>query len=252
LAERLSRYYQWIPSGLRTKTLPTFLNLIPPQQQKKGLINKTKRMIEGAALDPALQHTRWMIFMSDADKKQLYSPSLRMAMGEYSVSRVFESIFGSVAQFDPLAQQQYVDIKTYLPGDILTKVDRMSMAVSLEARVPLLDHRIVEFALNLPPRMKLNLSHTKIILRKAMQQRIPEQVLKKPKQGFSIPMKNWLRSSLRPMMTDLLSEDRIHRRDYFNPRTVTSWVQEHLEERVNHSHRLWALVVFELWNQSLG
>jgi asparagine synthetase B (glutamine-hydrolysing) len=112
---------------------------------------------------------------------------------------------------------QYVDIKTYLADDILTKVDRMSMAASIETRVPLLDHNIVEFALNLPPQMKLNGSRTKSILRNTVRHLVPEMILSKPKQGFSIPMKHWLRTTLKPLMLDLLSNDALRRQGYFAP-----------------------------------
>jgi asparagine synthase (glutamine-hydrolysing) len=125
------------------------------------------------------------------------------------------------------------------------------MAASLEARVPLLDHRIVEFALSLPPQMKLRHGTTKVILREAMRGRLPEAVLKKPKEGFSIPLKHWLRGTLRPMMTDLLSADCLRRRGYFEPQTVSRWMQEHQEGRFNHSHRLWALMIFELWHRQV-
>jgi asparagine synthase (glutamine-hydrolysing) len=121
------------------------------------------------------------------------------------------------------------------------------MAVSLEARVPLLDHRIAEFALNLPPQMKLSRSRTKIIMRRALKRLVPDLVLEKPKEGFSIPMKHWLGTSLKPMMMDLLARETVQRRGYFHPGVVSNWIQEHLEGRVNHSHRLWALMVLELW-----
>ena len=163
-------------------------------------------------MDPAIQHTRWMIFMNDRDKDRLYRSDLKKVLEQGSTSSFFEGHFREAGSFDSLAQQQYVDMKSYLADDILTKVDRMSMAVSLEARVPLLDHRIAEFALNLPPHMKLNGSRTKIIMRRAVKRLVPDLVIEKPKEGFSIPMKHWLTSSLKPMMMDLLSNDTIKRR----------------------------------------
>ena len=188
-----------------------------------------------------------VLFMSEADKATLYSSGLKLSLNGDSSYAVMEDYFKRKAAMEALSQQQYVDIKTYLVDDILTKVDRMSMAVSLEARVPLLDFRIVEFAVNLPPQMKLNRGETKRILRRAMANRLPEMVLNKPKQGFSIPLKNWLRGPLKPMLTDLLSIDRIRQRGYFNDVTIHGWVTEHLDGTANHSHRLWALMVFELW-----
>lgn len=250
LAERLYRYYGWLPSLLRQQMLPSLANRIPPQPAKKGIVNKFKRMVEGGALDPALQHARWMIFLDNEEKRLLYQPELRATLDGKFTEALLAGYFDQSARFDRLAQQQYVDIKTYLADDILTKVDRMSMAVSLEARVPLLDYRIVEFAMNLPSHMKLNGARTKVILRRAAQSLVPEMVLEKPKQGFSIPMKHWLRSSLKTLMLDLLSPASLQQAGFFNSHTVSAWVQEHLDGRVNHSHRLWALMAFELWRRT--
>jgi asparagine synthase (glutamine-hydrolysing) len=249
VAQRLDRYYRLLPASLRRKGLPALFNWLPPQSAKKGLVNKAKRFVEGGALPAELQHTRWMMFMDDNDKAALYRPVLRTALNGQTVSSSLEGYFQRVPHLDWLAQQQYVDLKTYLVDDILTKVDRMSMATSLEARVPLLDHRIVEFALSLPPYMKLHHGRTKVILRRAMSNRLPTAVLNKPKQGFSIPLKHWMRGSLRPLMTDVLSADCVRRRGYFEASTVNRWMSEHLAGRANHSHRLWALMVFELWHQ---
>lgn len=250
VAEGLDGIYRRLPRVLRSRTLPALMELIPPRPAKKGLINKTKRFIEGAALDPSLQHTRWMMFMSATGRDALYTKDLIDSLDENRVKEYLLGYFQAAAGRASLAQQQYVDIKTYLVDDILVKVDRMSMAASLETRVPLLDYRIVEFALNLPDGMKVRSGQTKRILRRAMAPTLPHSVLKKSKQGFSIPIKHWLRQELRPMMMDLLSPDLIKRRGYFNPDTVSRWVKEHQEERANHSHRLWALMVFEMWQRS--
>jgi asparagine synthase (glutamine-hydrolysing) len=251
VAQYVDRYYRWLPAPLRQRALPALLDWVPPQSAKRGLINKAKRFVDGGALPASLQHTRWMMFMSDDDKTQLYRPDLQANLNGYTGASLLESYFQEATDLDPLAQQQYVDIKTYLVDDILTKVDRMSMAASIEARVPLLDHRIVEFALSLPPQSKLRYGRTKVILRRAMHGRLPEEVLNRPKQGFSIPLKHWLRGSLRPLMTDLLSTDCVRRRGYFEPQTVNGWVSEHLQRRANHSHRLWALMIFELWHRQI-
>jgi asparagine synthase (glutamine-hydrolysing) len=251
LANRLDRYYRWLPMRLRQQELPALFSRLPPQPAKKSLVNKAKRFVEGAALPQALQHTRWMMFMSDDDRRAVYQTDWRAGLPVNSAAALLEPYFQKVAHLDPLTQQQYVDLKTYLPDDILVKVDRMSMATSLEARVPLLDHRIVEFAFNLPPRLKVSGAQTKVILRRAMRGRLPDGILNRPKQGFSIPLKDWLFGPLRPLMLDLLSARSIGRRGYFNLETVGRWLSEHLGGRANHSHRLWALMVFELWHQQV-
>ena len=250
IAEKLDRYYRRLPGALRQRVLPKFAEWLPPQPAKKGLINKFKRMVEGGTLDPSLQHTRWMMFLNSAEKDSLYRSDLRVTLNDNLSADYFDSYFEKAERFDSLAQQQYVDIKTYLADDILTKVDRMSMAASIEARVPLLDYHIVEFAMNLPPHMKLNGSRTKSILRNAVKRLVPDIVLEKPKQGFSIPMKHWLRTSLKPMMLDLLSKDSLHKHGYFDHPMVSKWIQEHLNGYANHSHRLWSLMVFEMWHHN--
>lgn len=249
VAQTVDRYYRFLPATLRQRYLPALGALLPPQPGKKGFINKTKRFIEGAGLDAGLQHTRWMLFMHPQEKAQLYSSSFGHTLNGSQATQPLEDHFRRSQGWDPLAQQQYVDVKTYLAEDILTKVDRMSMAVSLEVRVPLLDHRIVEFALSLPPEMKLARGQTKIILRQVMQQHLPQAVLTRPKQGFSIPIKQWLSGPLKPIMTDLLAPEPIRRDDYFDAALVQRWVNEHLDGRANHSHRLWALMSFQLWRQ---
>jgi asparagine synthase (glutamine-hydrolysing) len=252
LAQRLDqRLYSRLPRWMRQQALPYLMDLIPPQPAKKGLVNKTKRFVEGGALPETWQHTRWMMFMKPQDRVDLYQADLRATLDGDTSGGLIERYFQDSNKVDRLAQQQYVDIKTYLVDDILVKVDRMSMAASLEARVPFLDYRIVEFALNLPSHLKLNGNETKVILRRLMANRLPEAVLNKPKEGFSIPMKHWLRGELRPLMNDLLSAGTIRRRGYFNPKTVAQWLSEHQSGRVNHSHRLWALMVFELWHQQV-
>jgi asparagine synthase (glutamine-hydrolysing) len=251
VAQNLARFYQLLPAPLRRSMLPALLNRIRPRPAKKGLVNKAKRFVEGAALPASLQHTRWMTFMNDNDKAILYQPDLHQAINGTPAVSVIENYFQRVQDINSLAQQQYVDVKTYLVDNILTKVDRMSMAASLEARVPLLDHRVVEFAMSLPAHMKLNRGQTKVILRQTVQDRLPAAILNKPKEGFSIPLKHWLCGPLLPLMTDLLSEDSVRRRGYFQPQCVSRWMSEHLAGQTNHSHRLWALMVFELWQREV-
>ena len=250
LAEKLDRYYGRLPQPLRQQILPKISGWLPPQPAKKGLINKVKRMVEGGAFDPSLQHARWMMFLNPSEKNSLYRSDLRATLYDHLATDFFHDYFEKVSCFDRLAQQQYVDVKTYLADDILTKVDRMSMAVSIEARVPLLDYHIVEFALNLPAHMKLRGARTKSILRQAVKNMVPQSVLEKPKEGFSIPMKHWLCTSLKPMMLDLLSQAALQKHGYFDHHVVAQWIQEHLDGRVNHSHRLWALMVFQMWHHN--
>jgi len=122
----------------------------------------------------------------------------------------------------------------------------------LEVRVPYLDHRVVEFVFTLPPDLKMRGFSTKVLLKKTFWNHLPREVQKRDKQGFSIPIKNWIRSELRSMMLDLLDENRIKQQGFFNPFYVSQLVDEHLKGVENHSHKLWALMVFEQWYDLYG
>ena len=140
----------------------------------------------------------------------------------------------------------YVDVKTYL-HELLMKQDQMSMAASIESRVPFLDHHLVEFTAGLPSRLKLRGFSTKRILRESMSHLLPASILARPKMGFPVPVGSWFRGPWRGIVFELVLGERARERGIFNPEVVRRLVQEHLSGRVEHSERLWALVNFELW-----
>ena len=248
-AQRLDGYYRLLPRIVREHVITYLLERIPPTAQKKGIINKAKRFVEGAALPADLQHTRWMTFFTPAEKRQLYQPEIQTELKDVDTHAFMRQFLSKNGISDQLGEQLLLDLKTYMVDDILVKVDRMSMATSLEVRVPFLDHRVVELAALIPSELKLKGSSSKYILKKAMSRLLPQTILNKKKEGFSIPIKNWLREELRPLLLDTLSRDRVKARGYFNVNYVGQLTAEHLEGRANHSHKLWALVVFEMWHR---
>jgi asparagine synthase (glutamine-hydrolysing) len=159
--------------------------------------------------------------------------------------------FDEAAATDPISQMLYVDTKTYLAADILTKVDRMSMATSLEVRVPLLDHLFVEWATGLPATWKLRGGQQKYILRKLAERvGVPRQVLYRPKQGFALPLVHWTRNELKELIMSVLLEPRTLQRGYFKPEGVRRLLDEHFRERRDHSDAIWRLLIFELWHRN--
>ena len=248
IAQKMARRYQQLPSFLRHGVVEPLVNLLPPTEKKKGLINRAKRFVEGARLPDHLQHVRWMIFLQQAEKALLYSPEFSRGLGGHDSYGFIEEYFRRTTSSDPLDQQEYVDIKTYLVDDILVKVDRMSMAVSLEARVPFLDYRFVEFAATLPSNLRLHGKRTKHILKESLKNVLPLKIIERGKEGFSIPIKTWLKQELKPMMMEALSEKNVREKGYFSPVYVNTLIDEHLRGVENHSHRLWALMVFHLWH----
>ncbi len=248
IAERMARRYARLPGWLRKGAIEPLVALLPPTEKKKGFINKSRRFIEGCRLPADLQHVRWMIFLQEAEKGLLYSPALGEALADQDPYGFIRQAFAACDSPEPLDQQEYVDIVTYLADDIMVKVDRMSMAVSLEARAPFLDYRLVEFCASLPPHLRLNGKRSKYILKRAFRGILPDEILDRRKEGFSIPIKSWMKGELKPMLLDFLSPSALAATGWFEPAHVQRLIGEHLDGRENHSHRLWALLMFQMWH----
>jgi len=169
------------------------------------------------------------------------------AAGTISAPRTFEQLLAASGDLEPVSALQYIDMETYLPDDILAKVDRTSMAVSLESRVPLLDHRLLEFVATIPSSLKLVGAGGKHILKRAMANRLPTEILTRRKMGFGVPLGAWFRGELRDMAHDLLLDPRTRQRGIFRPSWVEGLLRTHDAGRRDCSARLWAMLCLELW-----
>jgi len=251
LAEQRSLAWSRLPTWLRHGVMEPVIGALPPTAAKKGLVNKAKRFVEGARLDPAWGHARWRVFCDERVRGALLTPGAR-ANVRTDIGAHIVALREEAAGRDDRDQALYVDFGSYLVDNCLTKVDRMSMACSIEARVPLLDKDVAELAFRLPSRLKYDGSHTKILLKRVAARHVPRECVYRAKQGFSIPIKNWLKEELRPMAEQYLAPARIEREGLFEPKVVSRLWQEHLDNRANHSHLLWALLVFEQWRDRFG
>ncbi len=185
-------------------------------------------------------------------KKHLYSKEfcLKLAGAIEGPEKLYARIANVPAGADELARIIYLDSKTYLPSDILTKVDRMSMAASLEARVPLLDQELIDFVTRqIPSSMKLKSGETKAIFKKSLKGLVPDQILHREKQGFGVPIADWINTKLRKTIVNTLLEKRTMDRGYFEKSYLETLIFEHAKQRRDHSHPLWALWVLELWHR---
>ncbi|HEX6465286.1 MAG TPA: asparagine synthase (glutamine-hydrolyzing) [Vicinamibacterales bacterium] len=193
----------------------------------------------------AMKHAYGM-FEPDA-KTRLYSSDFAASVRGADPFAPFRDIYDRCGSADPIDRALYVDVHTYMVDDILTKVDRMSMAVSLEAREPLLDHRLLEFAARVPSSLKLRDGRGKYLLRTVLDRRIPRDILERGKHGFEAPIGEWLRGPLGAMAGVLLCDGRLRDRGIFNDSEVRRLLKEHGDGHADHRHRLWQLLMLELW-----
>jgi asparagine synthase (glutamine-hydrolysing) len=246
-ASRIANYYERIPKSVRRPFEIPILSL-SPRDQKRGLVNMGQRFVEGTRLPQEGHHIRWQYFIPPAERNRLYGRKLRDHINEEPLKLVDE-MYKKSSGDDQLDHEQYVSCRMYLVDDILPKVDRMSMANSLEARVPYLDHKFVETVAQVPSSYRLKGLTTKYILKKAAEQLLPKEIVHRQKQGFSVPMKQWLRGDLETFMREILDITRIRRQGYFDSDRVSEMMNAHVAGRANYQHQLWAIMVFQLWHQ---
>lgn len=251
IAQKVARTIDWGLFRPFHKLFANATHLFPPSELKKGFVNRVKRFSEGLENSYTDRHFRWMLFLSRIQKQRLYNPGFLQQDFLEPISRraPFDGYFEKSLRWDGLNRDLYLDFKTYMEADILVKVDRMSMATSLEARVPLLDYKLAEFAFSLPPDYKVRGKTTKWFFKKAMEGILPDDIIYRRKEGFSIPIKNWLKQDLKDLMMEYLSEKRVTESGFFNYNYVRRMMDEHLNNRQNHAHRLWPLILFNLWKE---
>jgi asparagine synthase (glutamine-hydrolysing) len=219
---------------------------IPTPANLRSFRRQLQRMLSGIGLPDRQRYLHWMSVFPEDDRRALYTESALKLASPGAASRFLDQYYAEAAGLDPVSATAYVDLCTYLPGDLLVKVDITSMAHSLEARSPFLDHPLVELAASLPTEMKLRGRRDKYILKKAFADLLPEETLRRGKMGFGVPIAHWLRNELRGFLRDHLPGKGCESGP-FSRKTVENLVAEHLNETADHSHRLWALLVFELW-----
>jgi asparagine synthase (glutamine-hydrolysing) len=210
-------------------------------------LRKLRTLTLGALSDPAQAFYRTNSFVTDEQLQLLLADDLKQQISGYDPAEHIQRHWDNVRGADHLTGMLYTDIKTYLPGDILVKVDRMSMANSLEVRAPILDYRVVEFAAKLPSRLKINGSNKKFILKKTFAQLLPEKILNRRKQGFTVPLDSWFRSDLRELSQQCFFADEGIKRYFSVPGLRKIW-DEHQSYKNDHGTLLWSLLMFALWH----
>jgi asparagine synthase (glutamine-hydrolysing) len=246
VAHRLIEYYErWIPWTLRAYIAPRLINRLAVSFDNISLDFRIRRFLSGRNVPLLSRHQRWLGSFVDEEKALLLQDWIKPVLREtyyqsFAHERECDGQYG-------LNRVLYNDLKMYLEGDILYKVDRASMANSLEVRVPLLNREVVRFANNLPFNLKLNRLTSKFILKKAMSGKLPEDIIRRPKKGFNMPVAYWLAGDLKELLLDMLSESYMNRQGLFNYSYVAKLVEDHMRHRKDNRKVLWTLLMFQMW-----
>ncbi|MFP5263028.1 MAG: asparagine synthase (glutamine-hydrolyzing) [Blastocatellia bacterium] len=209
-----------------------------------------KNFLRNISLDAGERYIDSLSLLNRQSKSELISGEFKRSLGAHDSSEQFERLLAASNSSVQINRLLYLDSKTYLPGDILTKVDRMSMAHSIEAREPLLDHKLIEFVQTIPASLKLRGLETKHVLKRALEGLVPREIINRPKQGFGVPINKWLNNDLRELLGDTLTDRRTRQRGYFDAGAVDALLDEHRRGRRDHALQLWGLLTLELWHRA--
>lgn len=238
----LSRVLRRFPARWAEEIYGRLRGFVPSVLRVENFPDKWEKAIRQLGREGLESLYRATITLWDADE-------IMGILGRKPASGRFERLFSETETLPVISRLMRVDQLTYLPDAMLTKVDRASMACGLEVRVPLLDHRVVEFAAGIPEDLKVRDGRGKYLLRKLLARFVPPKLFDRTKMGFALPLEPWLRTDLKPLLRDYLSAERLEKEGLFDTRPVHRMLREHFSGRANHHHRLWALLVWEMWRE---
>jgi asparagine synthase (glutamine-hydrolysing) len=245
-AHKVAAYYKAIPKFVRAGVIEPVVNALPVSTKNMSFDYKAKRFVRASKFDSVIRHHSWFgSFAIDQHEKLLTPDVLNATNGD--IYRGARELLNHTDAKNEIEQMQYLDINFYMAEDILTKVDRAAMAVSLETRAPFLDPRIGQFAASIPVEYKLKGSKGKYILKEAVKDLIPQTILNRPKKGFGIPIAEWLKGRLNPLLHDMLAPARLKEQNLFDSDYVQQLIKEHETGAASHHKELWTLLVFQLW-----
>jgi asparagine synthase (glutamine-hydrolysing) len=245
-AHRMANYYRALPRFAREGVIERAVARLPVSTDNLSFDFKAKRFVQGAALPVGERHTVWMGSYTAAQQRSLLSPEVLAACPD---EKVFDEvrIYDRQNGHDAVELMMALDATHYLSECVLFKVDRASMAASLETRAPFLDHTLIEFLAKLPVDLKLRGLTGKYILKRAMRGRLPQQIIKRPKKGFGMPVAKWVKGELRTFVRDVFAPERLKNRGLFNADYVVRLLDEHERGVADHRKLIWTLLMFEMW-----
>ena len=247
IAMGLTEKYRKVPAFFRESLIKEAVNRIPTSPIRKSTVNSAKRLLEVVSKPRVNRYMHWMSVFNEGLKEPLYSDAFREQTDRAFAASFLDTWFKKANGNGPVDTLLLTDLMTYLPNDLLVKVDIATMAVSLEARSPFLDHHVIEFAASLPERLKLRRLTTKYLLKKVLRRLLPAENLDRRKMGFGVPIGHWFRGKMQPFLREVVLSDKALRRGFFKPEVVKQLVEQHTRSERDYSHQLWTLLMLELW-----
>ena len=239
-----------------------FARALPVSVKAKTRMRRVRRWLEAIGKEPVARYLQWVQQFDEPSRMSLYSEAWLEKLAKAGAAKpseadpiaMLERAFYAAGRRDPVTRACVADVLTYLPGDLLTKVDMASMAHSLECRGPFLDHRVVELAMKMPLKRKLRLrgGRSKVVLKEAFQEFLPPVLKNRPKMGFGVPLDRWFRNELREEVRSVLLDPVALGRGIFDPREVEKIVDDHLNQKRDNAYKIWALLMLELWLSGIG
>jgi len=246
-AMSIAQKYANLPEALRNGVISNVVSALPGFDARQNPLRKAKRFVAAASLPPVERYLRWVSSFDEAAKQNLYSDDFRHETAMFRTASILEPWFAKANGSGIVDAALLTDTMTYLPNDLLVKMDIASMTVSLEARSPFLDHQLMEFAASLPEKLKLRRLTTKYLLKRVLKKLVPAENLNRSKMGFGVPIGHWFRGAMQPFLRETLLSEKALARGLFQPERVRQLIDSHVSVKADHSHRLWTLLMLELW-----
>jgi asparagine synthase (glutamine-hydrolysing) len=243
----LGSFADRIPGSVRRILFGRWWNWLPGRSHQKSLMRRLKRLMDGLRGDPRARYLEWVSIFNESRRGQLYAADFLTSLPPMDPAQFLYRAMNIAGHRDSVSQASIADLMTYLPCDLMTKVDMATMAHGLECRQPFLDHRVVELAVAMPAGTKFRFGRGKRILKKAFPDLLPSSLMRRPKRGFGVPLEHWFRNELKDYSRELLLSRAAIERGYIDPRAVTRLWNEHVSGRFDHAYRLWSLVMLEQW-----
>jgi asparagine synthase (glutamine-hydrolysing) len=251
LANVVAERYQRLPGWVRGGVVEPMARLMPDSLDGRSRVRQARRFLAVAAQPMERRYVRWISTMSSEVKQSVYDPAFAGSLNGTRDGAWLQTLIGSARALGPLDGAMKVDVESYLPFDLLVKVDITSMANSLEARSPFLDHRVMEFAAGLTPALKVRGTRLKMLLKRAFADMLPRATTERRKMGFGVPVGAWFRGEMRGFLQETVLSPRALQRGYFQAPAVRRLVEQHARGEADHTYPLWSLLMLELWHREL-